>query len=232
MNYCPKCGNKLNENSKKCDLCGNEIIQTIPPKSKWNTGTIIVLIVAFFVIVSTLTTFINDFKETGEQLTDSYDVGHENAEHWGEKEEKSIVGKWYAYGNGETISFEFKKNKRGVITSSSEGTPYTFKYSYTDDVITLIDPETKLETEIEYSIKSSYLLMDGVKFYSSERKAKENPSLEELYAEQMLLTACSNVDAKGNYKSLEEDQTIILECEGFKCYLEYNEKTYTKDCRY
>lgn len=53
MKYCYKCGKELKEEDNFCNHCGTEqnIIQKNPViKKKWNTGNVIIIIIAILII--------------------------------------------------------------------------------------------------------------------------------------------------------------------------------------
>ncbi len=54
----------------------------------------------------------------------------------------------------------------------------------------------------------------------------------QIQANIMLQTACSNIDANGNYTSKAggDGEGEEVECVGFSCTANYNGKTYNKDC--
>ena len=54
----------------------------------------------------------------------------------------------------------------------------------------------------------------------------------QIQANIMLQTACSNIDANGNYTSSSgaNDAGNDVTCTGFNCTATYNGKTYSKDC--
>ena len=56
------------------------------------------------------------------------------------------------------------------------------------------------------------------------------PSIQ---ANIMLQTACSNIDADGNYNGVDGDSADTaqqVECNGFQCTATYNGRNYTKRC--
>jgi len=54
--------------------------------------------------------------------------------------------------------------------------------------------------------------------------------LPSIQANIMLSTACSNIDADGNYEGQGKSNTSSQYCEGFFCTATYNNKTYSKKC--
>ena len=57
-----------------------------------------------------------------------------------------------------------------------------------------------------------------------------------IQANIMMQTACSNIDADGNYTQEDADEVDgtgsgnTVSCSGFKCSAQYNGRTYTKQC--
>lgn len=54
--------------------------------------------------------------------------------------------------------------------------------------------------------------------------------LPSIQANIMLSTACSNIDADGNYDGYGSSNTASQTCNNFTCTAVYNNKTYSKQC--
>ncbi len=55
----------------------------------------------------------------------------------------------------------------------------------------------------------------------------------QIQANIMISTACTNLDAKGNYTSLDDNGTASnnnVSCTNFNCTAKYNGHTYTRTC--
>ena len=209
--------NKLESDSIINNENNNDINVTSPvntKKSKWSTGTIIVLIVAIALVIGVIFVLKQDMEKQRNQLSSMYGEYEDD-------EITSIIGEWYAYDKDseEFIVFHFKNRNQCKIII--EDVTEKCSYRYDDDIIKIYGSEDSyLEydaeyVEFKYELHSSYLeiTIDGesVKFYSSKSKAEKNPSTPEktenndngvdsidkilkTYSREEFVKICENID--------------------------------------
>lgn len=173
--------NKIEESSTISNENNNDINlteQVVTKKSRWNTGIIIVFIIAIALIIGVVFVLKEDMEKHRNQMSSMYGE-------YEEEEVTSIIGEWYAYNEeeDELIVFHFKNTNKCKIGVEDELEKCS--YTYNDDVITIYEGEDGYldiysdYLEVSYSLHSSYLELEysgnKIKFYPSKSKAKKHP---------------------------------------------------------